>query len=139
MSITTVLALVSLILLFIPFKNNDVRLAVAVFALIIAVTNLYNNLSDQPKEELYAQRIEIIEKAEHSTDPDVIKMAEQVRADIAKEQADATQNSLQSALVSYDAQPTWIKISIPLLFLLTVAGFAFMLYKLQFAMLTNRL
>lgn len=145
MSITTVLALLSLILLFVPFKNNNVRLVIAVAALIIAVTNLYNNFSspskaDQSaKEELYAQRIEIIEKGKNSTDPDVIKMVEEVRADIAKEELNTPEEQNHSILDDYEAQPTWVKVAIPLLVLLTISGYVFMLYKLHFAMLTGRI
>lgn len=82
------LALLAFTLLFVSFfTHGRFRFMLVITSLIIGVTNLFIP-ANTPKEELYAQRIEIIKKAKDSTDPDVIKMVEEVRADIAKEEAE---------------------------------------------------
>lgn len=47
-----------------------------------------SNPPEKPsKEQIMLDRIAILEKAQNSTDPDILAMAEQVRADIAKDKA----------------------------------------------------
>ena len=89
------------------------------------------------KEQLYAQRIEIIEKAKNSTDPYVIKMAEQVRANIAKEQAVEAQNSTERPTpIYFETLPTWKKIL--LLSILLFAIFV-VIYEMNKSIVRDRL
>ena len=140
MIVITSISLLLLSLVILLIKDFKVYLIFAIPIAILSVVNLSDVLSSQPEKQLqlYAQRIEIIEKAEHSTDPDVIKMAEQVRADIAEEQAVEAQSSTKFTSPLYDPSlPPWVKGLVIFYVFLIFSGFVFMLYKLP-SMLSNR-
>lgn len=72
-----------------PLYANVVITSDGKVATVVGSTHTEVNTPPKPtKEQIMLDRIAILEKAQNSTDPDILAMAEQVRADIANEKVD---------------------------------------------------